>query len=142
MGLRFKFIFYGTARAGNLVWNSNLKEGQYVKEGDLLGTLYPQDSPMQLVFRLAPLDKSRIKRGNRLRAYFEDYPRNKYGYLESSIIDIPSNIEKEGYQFYVPITFISSKGKQLDILPGMRSVVKVNCGSRSIFSLFLEKINY
>ena len=66
----------------------------------------------------------------------------EYGFIEAEISDIPTNIEKEGYQFRVPLTSMRSKGKQFDILPGMRSVVKVNCGSRSIFSLFLDKFNY
>lgn len=129
-------------RSGKLVWSSDLKSEQSIVEGDVLGIIYPVDSPIELVFTIAPKDKRRIKSGNKVKVFFEDYPRMQYGYVETAVKEIPLNIEKGGYQFRVPVTLLSSKGKQLDILPGMRSVVKVNCGSRSIFSLFLDKFNY
>lgn len=129
-------------RVGYLVWQSSLKIGQRISKDDLLGIVYPVDSPIQLVFAIDPKDKRRIKSGNKVKAYFDDYPRMEYGFIEAEISEIPTNIEKEGYQFRVPLTSMSSKGKQFDILPGMRSVVKVNCGSRSMFSLFLDKFDY
>ena len=127
---------------GNLILSSDMKVGSYHKAGKVAATLYPGDIDHSIRFVIQAKDKHKIEVDNKVRIYPEDFPKQKYGYLNAKIKTINSVNENGLYEFNIQIdSLISNKGKLLDITPGMHAMVKVSTRPESLIDRIRSSFN-
>jgi multidrug resistance efflux pump len=133
----FKSPFLGKIR-----WFNNIVSGAYLKKGSAIGALYRGNLDYHVKFKIPAKDKYKIRSGDKVKIYLEDFPKQKYGYLKSSVDNTDIQNERGSYLFSASIDSLNSnKGKMISILPDMRAVVKVETKAESIFYRIYSKMD-
>ena len=127
---------------GSLILSSDMIVGSYHKAGKVAANLYPGDIDHSIRFFIQAKDKHKLEIDNKVRIYPEDFPKQKYGYLNAKIKTINSVNENGLYEFNIQIdSLVSNKGKLLDVTPGMHAMVKVSTRSESLIDRIRSSFN-
>lgn len=121
--------------------------GDYVRDGDVLCTIVPSDSPLNMEITVINKDIGFIEKGMKIRYKFDAFPYVDYGTLTGNVSFIsPSAVEDNMKQFTYHLygtidkDYFDVKGKKYLIKPGMTAKACIVTKKKSIFSMMLGKL--
>ena len=124
--------------------------GSVLREAEVLMTLVPANSELELLADLAPLNVGRVKTGDLARIKIDAFPFQVYGTLEGEVrtISPDSFIENAGTQkamnYRVRIALKNSDFERhtaaYPLRPGMAATSEIIVGNRSIISFLLYPV--
>jgi multidrug resistance efflux pump len=137
--------------SGYYYGSESLKQGIYVKEGSVIGAIYPkkQDKFRAEVY-IENSEIGKLKDRQKVRFEIASYPSSEYGYFTGKIKDVAEDIsvdKSSGKSFYKVIISCDNvsktgkDGKTVTLKNGMGVQAKIITDKKSVFRYVLEKID-
>lgn len=122
-------------------------EGGVVSPAQSLMKIVPSDSKLIALGYLPNKDIGFIEAGQQAIVKLETFQFTKYGYIEGEVLHVSSDaieIENIGKVYLVKVgltkEYLTVKGKQSRLSPGMTATVEIKTGSRRIIEYFLSPL--
>ena len=124
--------------------------GSILREAEVLMTLVPADSDIELLAELAPLYVGKVKIGDPARIKIDAFPFQVYGTLDGEVRTISSDafVEEDGaertlsYRAHVVLNNdeFSRRAAGSPLRPGMTATSEIVVGQRSVISYLLYPV--
>lgn len=124
--------------------------GAVLQAGEVLMEIIPTGDTLLVEAKVLPQDIADLELGLQAMLRLDPYDSSIYGALEGSVVFISGDtIVEEGargqetyYKAHIslPPRFLTTIGKEIDIIPGMTAQVDIKTGKRSVFTYILKPI--
>ena len=126
--------------------------GAVMKPGEPLMEIIPTGDTLLVEAKILPRDIADLEKGDFASLRLDPYDSAIYGSLEGKVIyisgdtiveDNPKGGEDTFYQAHISLPrlpFVTSIGKEVDIIPGMTAQVDIKTGKRSVITYLMKPI--
>ena len=121
--------------------------GEYMRESDLLCTIVPAGSPLNMEITVANEDIGFIEEELGIKYKFDPFPFTDYGTIRGSVAAIsPSAVEDRAQGFVyriqgtLPQEYFEIKDKQYPIKAGMTATAELVTERKTILSILFKKV--
>lgn len=125
--------------------------GAVLKAGEVLMEIIPTDDTLLVEAKVLPQDIADLELGLQAMLRLDPYDSSIYGALEGSVVFISGDtIVEEGargqetyYKVHISFPsepFLTTIGKEINIIPGMTAQVDIKTGKRSVITYILKPI--
>jgi len=126
--------------------------GAVMKPGEPLMEIIPTGDTLLVEAKILPRDIADLEKGDFASLRLDPYDSAIYGSLEGKVIYISGDTivednakggEDTFYQAHISlprVPFVTSIGKEVDIIPGMTAQVDIKTGKRSVITYLMKPI--
>lgn len=124
---------------GVLMWQRDLLKGDYIRAGERLALIYPQE-PIGVKVYLPEKDLGRVKAGLPVRISLDAYPSQNYGLIRGTVRDfVLESSGIPGQEMYLALYIILEETPRelRDIKPGLAASVEIITGRTRLLKQML-----